>query len=156
MSKLKEIIMINKKKLIILIVLLGCLSSFVGCTSLGPIYKKVDTIPEGKGLVYLYRPGAFFGGGISYDVKVGDNVITTLYPGGYYPYFSNPGEIEFWGKTEARTAVTLDVKPGQIYYVKGTVGIGILVGRPHLIVVPPEEAEQEITDCKLIPEPEKN
>jgi len=44
------------------------------------------------------------------------------------------------------------VKAGQIYYLKGTVGVGFFVGHPHLTVVAPPEAEQEITDCKLLPE----
>jgi hypothetical protein len=50
--------------------------------------------------------------------------------------------------------VTLDVKAGGVYYVKGTVGVGFFVGRPHLIVVPQSIGETEITECKLIPESE--
>jgi hypothetical protein len=47
--------------------------------------------------------------------------------------------------------VTLDVKAGEVYYIKGTVGVGFFVGRPHLIVVPRAIAENEILECKLIP-----
>lgn len=124
-----------------------------GCASLGPVYSKVDKIPDNAGLVYLYRPSSFLGGGVAYDVKTGGTVITTLHNGGYYPYFSAPGEQEFWAKTEAKSSVTLDVKPGQTYYIKGGVGVGFLVGRPHLMVVAPEIAEKEIADCKLIAAP---
>lgn len=46
-------------------------------------------------------------------------------------------------------------KPSQTYYIKGTVGVGLLVGRPHLMVVAPDVAEQEIIKCKLIPEKKK-
>ena len=133
------------------------LSSFLlltGCiTSLGPAYSKVDKIPDNTGLVYLYRPSAFFAGGLSYNVKTGETVITTLKNGGYYPYFSDPGEKEFWAKTEAKSSVTLDVKAGQTYYIKGEVGVGILIARPHLMVVDPEIAEKEIAKCYLITEP---
>lgn len=55
---------------------------------------------------------------------------------------------------ESRCAVTIDVKPGQTYYRKGTVGDGIIVGRPHLIVVSEEVGVQEIASCKRIPEPQ--
>lgn len=123
-----------------------------GCASLGPVYSKVDKIPDNAGLVYFYRPSSFVGGGVSYDIKNGDTVITTLYNGGYYPYFSTHGEKEFWAKTESKSSITLDVKTGQTYYVKGEVGVGFLVGRPHLMVVAPEIAEKEIADCKLIPD----
>lgn len=130
------------------------LSSFLlvtGCASLGPVYSKVDKIPDNAGLVYFYRPSSFIGGGLSYEVKTGETVITTLHNGGYFPYFSAPGEKEFWAKTESKSSVTLDVKTGQTYYIKGEVGVGFLVGRPHLMIVAPEVAEKEIADCKLIP-----
>lgn len=122
------------------------------CASLGPQFQKVETFPNDKGLVYIYRPSSFVGSVISYDVKVGETPVTTLYNGGYFPYFSEPGEIEFWAKTESKSSVTLDVKPCQIYYIKGTVGVGFIVGRPHLMVVESNVAEKEISQCKLIPE----
>jgi hypothetical protein len=125
-----------------------------GCASLGPQFQAMDKVPEGMGLIYIYREKEFVGSGVSYDVKVGETVITTLYNGGYHPYVVKPGEVELWAKTEAKSAVTVDVKPGEVYYVKGEVGIGFLVGRPHLRVVAREKGEQEIKDCKLIPPPE--
>jgi len=123
------------------------------CASLGPVYSKVDKIPDNRGLVYVYRPSSFFGGGFSFNVKTGETVITTLSNGEYYPYFSPLGEKEFWAQTESKSSVTLDVKAGETYYIKGELGVGFLVGRPHLMVVDPEIAEKEIVDCKLIPTP---
>lgn len=126
-----------------------------GCTTLGPKYQRVEKIPDSTGLVYFYRPSSFVGGGVAYEIRSGDTVITKLYNGGYYPYFSPPGEHEFWARTESKSSVTLDVLPGQVYYVKGTVGVGFVAGRPHLMVVAPDVAEREIADCKLIPEKKK-
>ncbi|HYA19833.1 MAG TPA: hypothetical protein VEG25_04205 [Burkholderiales bacterium] len=122
-----------------------------GCATLGPSYQKVDKIPDGMGLVYIYRQNSFIGGGVYYDVKTGTTVITTLHSGGYYPYFAKPGELELWAKTEARTSVTLDVKAGETYYVKGTVGVGFVVGHPHLTIVSKDVGEAEIVECKLEP-----
>ncbi|NCU32827.1 MAG: DUF2846 domain-containing protein [Candidatus Moranbacteria bacterium] len=132
--------------------LLLALALLSGCAGLGPVYHKVEVIPEEKGLVYIYRQKSFVGGGVSYDVRVGETPITTLYNGGYFPYLSDPGEVEFWARTESKSAVTLDVKAGETYFVKGTVGVGFLVGRPHLSVVDKEIGFQEIANCKLIPE----
>jgi len=129
------------------------ISSFIflqGCATLGPAFQKTETIPDGVGLVYIYRPDSFFGAAVAYDVKVGETVITELPNGGYFAYFSNPGEVEFWAKTESKSAVTLDIKQNQIYYIKGTIGVGFLVGRPHLMVVTPEVGEKEISECKMI------
>lgn len=134
---------------------LGAILSTEGCgPTLGHVYTKVETMPANKAVVYVYRPNSFFGGGVVYDVKAnGKEVVTTLYRGGYYPYVTEPREIEFSAQTESRDAVTIDVKPGQTYFLKGTVGVGFVVGRPHLTVVPSNIAESEIAECKLIPEP---
>ncbi len=127
--------------------------SLTGCATLGPVYQKVDKIPENSGLVYIYRPGAFLGGGVSPNLYTdkGKTYLTKIYQGGYFPYFAKPGEVDFSAATESESSVTLDIAPGKIYYVKLTIGIGFFVGRPHLMVVAPEIAEKEIADCKLIP-----
>ncbi|WP_225072842.1 DUF2846 domain-containing protein [Desulfuromonas sp. CSMB_57] len=141
---------VQVRKAVVVLTLLA-LALLAGCANLGHVYQE-ELVPQNKGVVYIYRPSRFIGGGVSYDVKVGETPVTTLYNGGYFPYFSDPGEVEFWAKTESRSAVTLDIKAGETYFVKGTVGVGLLVGRPHLTVVPNEAAGKEIADCKLIPD----
>lgn len=123
--------------------------------TLGPAFQKANNVPKNVGVVHIYRPPSVIGGGVYYDVKANQTIVTTLYNGGYFTYFATPGEIEFSAKTESTSSVTVDVKPGQIYYVKGTVGIGFVVGRPHLSLVSPEIAEKEIAECKLIPQETK-
>ncbi|MGH7407871.1 MAG: DUF2846 domain-containing protein [Candidatus Methylomirabilales bacterium] len=136
------------------VVVLAGMAALAGCApSLGAAFANVQTVPDQAAVVYIYRPSKFIGGGVGYDVKANGVVVTTLYNGGYYPYIAKPGEIEFSAKTEATSSVTLDVKAGSVYYVRGTVGVGFIVGRPHLEVVPPEVAEKEIIETKLIPEP---
>jgi hypothetical protein len=127
--------------------LIGFLS-LLGCAT-GPAFTKIEKIPEDTGLVYIYRPGSAFGAAVSYDVKANGNPITHLTPGGYYAYLAKPGEIEFSAKTESTSSLTLDVKAGQTYYIKGTVGVGIIVGRPRLALVTAEIGEKEIVKCKL-------
>jgi len=124
-----------------------------GCATLGPVYQKVEKIPENTGVVNVYRPSSFAGGGVSptlYTDK-GKTPLSKIYQGGYFTYFAKPGEVDFSAATETESSVTLDIKSGQVYYVKLTIGIGILVGRPHLTVVSPEIGEKEIAECKLIP-----
>lgn len=146
----------NETKIIIIAALFACMLFLNGCgPTLGQIYQKADTVPENMGMVYIYRPSSFVGGGISYDVKVAETPVVTLYNGGYYPYLSKPGEVEFWAETESKSSVTLDIKAGESYYIKGTVGVGFIVGRPHLMLVSQEVAESEISKCKLIPEKNK-
>lgn len=125
-----------------------------GCATEGPAFVKVENIPADKGLVYIYRSSSFKGGAVSYDVhvkdKAEDKVATHLTNGGYFPYFANPGENEVWAKTEAKSSVTVDVKPGQTYYIKGGVRMGFALGRPDLSLQPADIGGPEIAECKLI------
>jgi Protein of unknown function (DUF2846) len=134
--------------LIITLLLLGLLL-LSSCAS-GPKFTKVDTIPEDKGVVYIYRPTSPVGMAVVYQVIANSSVIMPLQNGGYYAYFAKPGENEFQAATESISSVTLDVKPGQTYYIKGTLGIGFAVGRPRLAIVPADVGEKEITNCKCL------
>jgi len=150
-----------------------------GCATHGSGFQPVAKIPRGMAVIYIYRTPEFAGEALSYDVKANDKVVTTLRSGGYYPYVVRPGLLELWARTASRqssyrhttppperanpdllrlkaiddaakSAVTLDVKAGQVYYVKGEAGVRYFVGRPRLQVVSPEQGAGEIRQCTLI------
>lgn len=125
-----------------------------GCSATGPVYEKVDSVPEGQALVYIYRPGKFLGGGVVFDVHAGgieeDTEIVELRSGGYFPYFTQPGELQLWAKTESTTSLTLDLNSGDRRYVRGTVGVGFLIGRPKLAEVDEQTGAGEIKECSLL------
>jgi hypothetical protein len=101
-------------------------------------------------VVYSYRDAAFVGGGVRYTVNAGAEPIVKLVPGGYYGYLAEPVETEFSAKTEATSSITVDLEPGETYYLKGDVGVGLLVGRPELTLVNPLQGAGEIRACKLL------
>ncbi len=123
-----------------------------GCATLGPAYKPEVASAADKATVYVYRDFNVFGGGMTYMVSANGVPIASLPAGGYFVYHAHPGEVQLSAKSEATTSVTVEAKAGEVYYVKGTIGIGILVGRPHLVLVSKEVGEKEITSCKLVPE----
>lgn len=133
------------------IILVSCLS---GCATLGPVYQKVDKIPDNSGLVYIYRPSAFIGGGLSPNLytDLGKTFLTKIYSGGYFPYVAKPGKVFFSAATETESSIALKVEPGQTYYIKLTIGVGFFIGRPELTVVDPDIGEHEIKECQLIPQ----
>jgi hypothetical protein len=126
----------------------------VGCAATGKPYEPVtlSATDANKAVVYVYRSPAFVGSAVSYTVNASTKPLVKLVNGGYYPYVTNPGEVEIWAETEAKSSVTVDLKPGDRKYVKGTVGVGFLVGRPSLTLVDPATAQAEIKECKLIAE----
>ena len=143
--------MLITRRLGIMLALGGVSMLSAGCASLGAGYTPVSSAPPGKATVYVYRPSAFTGGAIAYTVSVNGTDVSTLASGGYFVTYVNPGENEFSAKTEAKTSVTIDAKQGQSYYVKGSLGMGVFVGHPHLVQVSNDEAAPEIAKCKLMP-----
>ncbi len=131
------------------------LIGLVGCAASGPKYEEPGAIPSGQGVVYIYRPSKLMGGGVSFDIHTGtkeeDREITTLKNGGYFPFYTTPSELTLWAKTESEASVTLDVKEGEAYYVKGSIGVGFFLGRPRLEVVDSETGAREVKECKLLP-----
>jgi hypothetical protein len=122
-----------------------------GCATLGSAYTPDNHAPKDKATVYVYRPSGFGGAAISYTVSVNGTEVLPLSSGSYFVYYAGPGENEFTAKTEAKTSVTVDIKAGETYYVKGSMGMGVFVGHPHLTQVTNDVGAKEIAACKLVP-----
>jgi Protein of unknown function (DUF2846) len=122
-----------------------------GCATLGSAYTPEPAAQTDKATVYVYRSPGFVGGALSPTINANGVPLQDLPAGGYFVYHAAPGELEFSAKTEARTSVTVDAKAGQVYYVKGSIGVGVLVGHPHLVLVANDVGEREIAACKLAP-----
>jgi Protein of unknown function (DUF2846) len=121
-----------------------------GCATLGPKFTPDTAAQPDRGTVYVYRTGSM-GAAVHPQVTANGVPLAQLPPQGYFVYHAAPGELELAQKTEATTSVTLDVKAGETYYVKGSIGIGFFVGHPHLVIVSNDVGAKEIVECKLIP-----
>ena len=122
-----------------------------GCATLGPAFTPDTAARPNEATVYVYRSPGFVGAALSPTVNANGVPLEDLPAGAYFVYHAVPGEIEFSAKTEAKTSVTVDAKPGQVYYIKGSIGVGVFVGHPHLVQVANDVGEKEITACKLAP-----
>ena len=143
-----------RQKLVFVTAMIVAMLLQYGCANLGRQFEPAAAVPSDKATVYVYRPSRFAGAAAFFTVNAGEKPIAKLYNGGYFAYTATPGELELWAATESKSSVTLDLKAGDVKYVKGTIGIGFLIGRPNLTVVEPAIAQDEIKECKLI-EPEK-
>jgi hypothetical protein len=124
-----------------------------GCgPTLGEAFKKVETIPPKKALIYIYRPIGSVGFMYPIDVIANGKVVVTLAHGSYSPYLADPGEIEFKSKVTGAfsESLTLDAKTGQTYYMKTIIRAGVIVGQAILTTMTPEEGEREIGECQLV------
>lgn len=109
-----------------------------------------DRPERGKGLVIVYRERHFTGGGVSYKVYDNGRRIGGLPNGAYFVYQATPGMHKFTASTEVTDEKPLMVEAGKTYYVRGEVQMGVLIGRPHLIIVDKQEAEGAIKELHRV------
>lgn len=107
-------------------------------------FEPVEKIPEGKALVYIYRPKVKLGAVYHYTVNANDEKVSEahLKYNTYLVYFANPGRYTFWGEVSAaRKSVDLDIEAGKTYYIRGD--------SRKFIIPTMEKAMKEIKKCKL-------
>lgn len=88
-------------------------------------------------MVYFYRPRNFAGSAVGYNVRTNDEtVLGRARNGEKFEYkVTDFGEQTFRAKTEAESALTIDIQKGQEYFIQCTVKMGALLGRPELRLI---------------------
>ena len=91
--------------------------------------------PPDKGQVVFYRPGGA-GGLVGCMVREGEGAdethLSKLTGNRYFTRLVDPGVHHYWAKSEATDRLTLEVEPGETYFVKCKISMGLVVGRPNL------------------------
>lgn len=122
-----------------------------GCTIGGAAFQKVGAIRQDEAVVYVYRPQAFVGGGVMYDLYADGKKLTTLVHTSYVPYVAPAGNITFRAITAVhryQAVLELKTEPGKTYYVRGgTEQIKSGHHQPTLTQVPNDVGESEISRC---------
>jgi len=97
--------------------------------------------PAGKGQVVFFRPSNLMGMALSFSVHEGEKGIGKLGNGSYFVHVAEPGQHLFTIQSEVTDKLTLEIDAGETYYVKQTIGVGVVAGRPRL--TPSEQVEFE-------------
>lgn len=130
-----------------------CAAVLFGCGGpLGEVYKRTEAIPSGKTLTYIYRIPAFVGGIYPVGIYVNGKEITSLSEGTYYPYISDPGEVEVSTKMAIARgdAVTVDGKAGQVYYLEVWARSGGFSMQAAIIKVSKERGEEKLLETRRV------
>jgi hypothetical protein len=117
---------------------------FISNSAFSQKFMPVEEIPEGKALVYIYRPGSMVGAAVHYTVNANDEKVSEyhLRNNTYLIFFAEPGRYTFWAQvTNTRREVDLDVEAGKTYYVRGNCC--------EFVIPDFDKAKEEIVKCKL-------
>ncbi len=130
-------------------VLLAAVAS--GCSAPAPHFKPAEAIPAGKGVVYIYRQPRIAGSGVVGTITANTVPIVRIRSGGYFPFISAPGRVNFAVKSEVTDEADVNVEAGKATYLKASIGSGFRMSQLNLSEVPPELGSLEIAECRLLP-----
>ena len=94
--------------------------------------------PAGKSQVVFFRTGAYMGAGTWFKVREKGAELGKLSNEAYFVAMLDPGPHTFTSATENKTTLRMELDPGETYYVRGTLQMGVMMGEPNL--APSDEA----------------
>lgn len=112
-----------------------------------PAVPSATAPDSGKAMVIFYRPSRFVGGGVGFIVREGTTELGKLRSGKYFTLQVAPGKHTYVVHSEVKDELTIDADAGETYYIEGEVGVGILVGHPH--IKPSDQSSFEAIRDKL-------
>lgn len=107
---------------------------------------KSGTIGEpaaGMGQIVFYRPGSMMGMALGCTVREGEGAdetqVARLGSGKYWVHQAGAGKHAYRTEGEVKDVVNMEVEPGETYFVKCKIGMGIMAGRAN--ISPSDQAE---------------
>jgi hypothetical protein len=108
-------------------------------------------VDEERGTVYIYRTGRMVGAAGQLQVKVNGKEAGGTGPGTYFKWDLKPGTYTFSSfTTESSAIVELNVKAGELYFLRQDARMGLSSGRVSLQEVSDSKGKSEVADCKLL------
>lgn len=99
--------------------------------------------------LYVYRSGGQAGFLIGYNLYLGDSIIGRVKSNSKQEIkITKKGLNSLWAKTEAKTEIPIDVEFGRAYYLRCSMGMGVMVGHPELQLMDPVQGKSEYNSIK--------
>jgi hypothetical protein len=94
--------------------------------------SRVGPTPQDKGQIVFFRPWKYAGAAVGFSIHEGDKGVVKLGNNSYETVLIDPGTHVFTTESEAKDSLTLEIDAGETYYVEQTLGMGVILYRPHL------------------------
>ena len=88
--------------------------------------------PPGKAQVVFFRTGAYMGAIYTVGVREDKTELGALSNQSYFVVTLDPGVHTFTSKTENTSRIKLELDPGETYYVRGTLSMGLIAAEVNL------------------------
>ncbi len=125
------------------------MTAFAAATPAQAATATVGAPPAGMGQVVFFRPSRLIGAALGCTVHEGDVQQARLGNGKYFAINVAPGTRQYRVESEAKDLLTLEIEPDTVSYVRCSIGMGVMAGRPNLS--PADKAEFDKIATKLKP-----
>lgn len=102
-------------------------------------FKNKSRLPENSdyALIHFYRPSLGVGALLGYKIKdVNDSIVGRLRNGEKFIYKTKKfGNQSFFGVLETKEEIIINVEKGKEYFVRCSVNMGVVLGRPEIDVI---------------------
>ena len=134
----------NKRANTFLVLLVVAMSAWTAPA----LTAEIPQAKPDKGLVIFYRLSSFKGSAIRFNLNHSSGLIGQLLSGTLLYKYLDPGEQTFWSQVISQDSITLNVKAGMTYYVRGDVRMGAFAGRPKFTQLSESQAKADIAKLK--------
>lgn len=125
-------------------------TAVVNRTINNPVIQNSNADTVKYALLYVYRPRNYVGSLVNYDIHVGDSTVGNIKNNSKFVVkLYNEGTTTFWAKSEQKRIINVTVKFGQEYFLKCAVTTGILVGRPEINLVYPDQGRLDFESIEV-------
>jgi len=119
-----------------------------GALAEAAIAEDVQLPPSANvGTVVFFRSPKLAGFGTRYRVREDDRELGKLSRATYFTIEVPAGTHHYWAFYEGPDLITIDVEPGETYYVRGELTLGVL--NPHPNLTPSDKATFESMKARL-------
>ncbi len=99
-------------------------------------FKNKSRLPDDSdyAVIHFYRPSIAVGTLIGYKIKdANDSIIGRVRNGEKFTYKTKEfGMQSFYGATESKEEIKMNIEKGKEYFVRCSITMGVLVGRPEI------------------------
>lgn len=110
------------------------------------------SVEAGSALVYVVRP-EYFGGGVRFEVFLdgqdADSEMGYTRGSQHIYFFVSPGNHQIWSYAENWTAITVEVKEGDIIFLKQTPQVGLIMARNNFTLLDTIEGKYHVKNTSI-------
>jgi Protein of unknown function (DUF2846) len=114
-----------------------------------PVDPAVAAAAGTEAVVYVYRPGKWVGKALEPSVFVDDIELARMDNGRYFTFKLPPGK-HIVHMTQEKKGFAIDMGPGQTYYFRVGIEMGMMKGRGKITLEDAAKAQPEIKKLKFI------